>query len=61
MGYMHYEITRNGEAIQAGYGVETICEEDGCEERINRGLGCLCGQDPGGDEYGCGGYGQVIF
>lgn len=56
MGYAHYEIIRNGETIQAGYGVETVCEEDGCEENIDRGLGYLCGMTPGGDEHGCGGY-----
>lgn len=56
MGYASYEITRNGEKIQAGYGVEAECEKDGCTERIDRGLAHLCGQTPGGDEYGCGGY-----
>jgi hypothetical protein len=56
MGYMQYKITRNGETIQAGYGIETVCEEDGCTGQIDRGLGYLCGQDLGGDEYGCGGY-----
>lgn len=63
MGYAYYEITRNGETIQAGYGVETVCERDGCTEKIDRGLGYLCGQTPGGDENGCGGYfcGQHLY
>lgn len=63
MGYAYYEITRNGETIQAGYSVETVCEEDGCTEQIDRGLGYLCGKTPGGDEYGCGGYycGQHLY
>ncbi|AWT42574.1 MULTISPECIES: hypothetical protein [Streptomyces] len=56
MGYAYYEITRNGETIQAGYSVEVVCEEDGCDEKIDRGLAHLCGAQPGGDEYGCGGY-----
>ncbi|MEY9995872.1 hypothetical protein ABIE67_007904 [Streptomyces sp. V4I8] len=56
MGYAYYEITRNGETIQAGYSVPTDCEEDGCEENIDRGLAHLCGETPGGDEHGCGGY-----
>lgn len=56
MGYMHYEISRNGEKIEAGYGVEATCEERGCKEKIDRGLYHLCGNTPGGDEYGCGGY-----
>jgi hypothetical protein len=63
MGYAFYEITRNGETIQAGYGVEAECEEEGCTEQIDRGLGCLCGMTPGGDEHGCGGYycGKHLF
>lgn len=56
MGYAYYEITRNGETIEAGYSVPTVCEEDGCEENIDRGLAHLCGETPGGDEHGCGGY-----
>jgi hypothetical protein len=56
MGYAHYEITRNGETIQAGYAVATVCEEDSCNADIDRGLAHLCGNTPGGDEYGCGGY-----
>ncbi|MBQ1118456.1 hypothetical protein [Streptomyces sp. C3-3] len=56
MGYAHYEIHRNGETIQAGYAVEAVCEKDGCNEKIDRGLGYLCGKTPGGDEHGCGGY-----
>ncbi|MDX3027495.1 hypothetical protein [Streptomyces scabiei] len=56
MGYARYEITRNGEKIEAGYTVEAVCEEDGCTEPIDRGLAHLCGATPGGDEYGCGGY-----
>ncbi|MFD9631684.1 hypothetical protein [Streptomyces violascens] len=56
MGYANYTVRRDGEEIEAGYGVEAVCEEDGCAEQIDRGLGCLCGKTPGGDEYGCGGY-----
>ena len=56
MGYAYYEITRNGEKIEAGYSVETVCEEPGCAEKIDRGFAHLCGATPGGDEYGCGGY-----
>lgn len=57
MGNMHYKITRSdGVPIEAGYGVETVCEENDCDEQIDRGLAYLCGETPGGDEYGCGGY-----
>lgn len=63
MGYARYEITRNGKKIEAGYDVETVCEENGCKEKIDRGLAHLCGETPGGDEHGCGGYycGQHLF
>ncbi|MFD9072091.1 hypothetical protein [Streptomyces lasiicapitis] len=56
MGYAHYEIYRNGQKIEAGYAVAATCEEDGCGNRIDRGLSYLCGKMPGGDEHGCGGY-----
>lgn len=56
MGYARYEIHRNGQKIEAGYDVQAVCEEDGCTEKIDRGLAYLCGETPGGDEHGCGGY-----
>lgn len=56
MGYAYYTVYRNGQKIEAGYGVEADCEEANCGERIDRGLAYLCGNEPGGDEYGCGGY-----
>jgi hypothetical protein len=56
MGYAQYTISRNGEELEAGYAVDTECEQDGCEAQIDRGLAHLCGAEPGGDEYGCGGY-----
>ncbi|TXS22408.1 hypothetical protein EAO70_05985 [Streptomyces sp. adm13(2018)] len=56
MGYASYTIQRNGETIEAGYGIDATCEEPGCDADIDRGLAHLCGQTPGGDEHGCGGY-----
>ncbi|MBB4985015.1 hypothetical protein [Streptomyces nymphaeiformis] len=56
MGYASYTIQRNGETIEAGYGIDATCEEPGCDADIDRGLAHLCGQTPGGDENGCGGY-----
>ena len=56
MGYANYTIIRNGERIPAGYAVQATCEEPRCHETIDRGLGSLCGEHPGGDGYGCGGY-----
>lgn len=56
MGYAHYEITRNGETIEAGYAVDAVCDQEGCTTEIDRGLGYLCGETPGGTEHACGGY-----
>ncbi|MEW9530726.1 hypothetical protein [Microbispora sp. NPDC049125] len=56
MGYGYYLVHRNGQQIEAGYLVPDICNEDDCYQEIDRGLDCLCGRQPGGDEYGCGGY-----
>ncbi len=63
MGYAQYDITRNGQTITAGYAVPTTCEEPNCTEAIDRGLAHLCGEQPGGDEHGCGGYycGQHLY
>lgn len=52
MGYAVYEI----EGRWAGYGVPSRCDHAGCgNDRINRGMGYLCGGEPGA-EKGCGRY-----
>jgi hypothetical protein len=56
MGYTRYTVYRNGQEIEAGYGVDDVCNKDGCTAEIDRGLGFLCGRSPGGDEHGCGFY-----
>lgn len=57
MGYAYYRLP---DGREAGYGVEAECDHDGCTERIDRGLGYLCGSDPDGyrdpGEPGCGRY-----
>ena len=53
MGYAYYMLA---DGREAGYGVPDVCNEEGCDEPIDRGLAYLCGESPGGDEYGCGGY-----
>lgn len=53
MGYAEYGLA---DGRKAGYAVEATCDEQDCTVRIDRGLGYLCGQMPGGDEWGCGGY-----
>lgn len=54
MGYaVYWESTHNR---FAGYGVPSQCEHPDCKVKINRGLGCLCGDEPGGGDTGCGLY-----
>lgn len=53
MGYANYTLS---DGRQAGYAVEATCDEKDCAAVIDRGLGYLCGQTPGGDEHGCGDY-----
>jgi hypothetical protein len=40
----------------AGYGVPSVCEHPDCKKKIHRGLGCVCGGEPGGGDDGCGLY-----
>lgn len=54
MGYGYYVLP---DGREAGYAVDATCDQDGCGERIDRGLGYLCGDEPGdGGEHGCGRY-----
>lgn len=57
MGYGYYVLP---DGREAGYGVEAECDQAGCDARIDRGLGYLCGQSPDGhrdfEEPGCGKY-----
>jgi hypothetical protein len=39
-----------------GYGVPAICDHPGCGEKIDRGLGYVCGGAPYGGDQGCGLY-----
>lgn len=43
-----------GEEI--GYGVDAICDEPGCDTRIDRGLAYACGDQHGSSDTSCGGY-----
>jgi hypothetical protein len=53
MGYASYILP---DGREAGYAVDATCDEAGCAAEIDRGLAYLCGNTPGGDEYGCGDY-----
>jgi len=37
-----------------GYGVPSICDHPGCNEKIDRGLAYVCGGEPYGGDHGCG-------
>lgn len=39
-----------------GYGVPAYCDAPSCRAKIDRGLGCVCGDGPYGGETGCGLY-----
>lgn len=39
-----------------GYGVPAYCDHPGCGEKIDRGLGYVCGGEPYGGDDGCGLY-----
>lgn len=39
-----------------GYGVPSLCDHPKCSEKIDRGLGHVCGEEPYGGERGCGLY-----
>ncbi|MFJ7250131.1 hypothetical protein ACIQWA_36605 [Kitasatospora sp. NPDC098652] len=57
MGYAYYTVIRaDGIEIEAGYGVDAVCEHEGCTAQIDRGLDYLCGSTPGAPEDGCGKY-----
>lgn len=57
MGYGYYLLP---DGREAGYTVEAICDADGCNTEIDRGMDYLCGCSPDGrrdpNEPGCGKY-----
>ena len=52
MGYAYYVI----DGMERGYSVPDVCNKEGCEEEINRGLAYLCGRSPYVDSDNCAGY-----
>lgn len=52
MGWGYGEV--NGKPV--GYTVPDVCNESGCDRKIDRGLSYVCGDMHGGGEFGCGGY-----
>lgn len=54
MGWGYCGKDNRGREI--GYYITATCDKKGCDEVIDRGLGCVCGPMHGGDEGGCGRY-----
>lgn len=52
MSWSHCGTDEEGREI--GYGIEAICDEEGYEEEIDRGLYFVCGDMHGRGEWGCG-------
>lgn len=52
MGYGSYVI----DGKVCGYTVADVCNEDGCDTEIDRGLAYACGGSPGDYDGHCGGY-----
>lgn len=46
----------NAQGRMVGYAVEAVCDLDGCEAKIDRGLAYVCGDMHDGGEFGCGLY-----
>jgi hypothetical protein len=53
MGWAH---GINNEGREVGYGVSATCDEEGCNERIDRGIAYVCGGMHDGGNHGCGRY-----
>lgn len=60
---MGWAFGKNAEGRDVGYGVEAICDEPGCEEKIDRGISYVCGGMHDGGDHGCGKYfcGKHLF
>lgn len=54
MGWAFCGKDQRGREI--GYGIVASCDQKGCNEIIDRGLGYCCGSMHNGDEGGCGRY-----
>lgn len=54
MGYGVYKVGKRW----GGYAVPAYCEHPACNEEVDRGMGCACGEEPfsevGCDRYFCG-------
>jgi len=51
MGWADCGMDSKGRPI--GYAHEAKCDEDGCDEQIDRGLSYACGGEHGETKFGC--------
>lgn len=51
MGWAHCGTDRQGREI--GYSIPAVCDKEGCEQEIDRGLAYACGGMHGEGEFEC--------
>jgi len=44
---------QDNEGRDIGYGISATCDQQGCDVKIDRGLGFVCGGMHGEDEWSC--------
>ncbi len=54
MGWAHCGEDSKGRPI--GYGEKATCDHEGCDKKIDRGMGFACGETHGESEWSCEGY-----
>jgi len=61
MGWAYCGKDSKGRDI--GYGIEAVCDYEGCNNKIDRGLAYKCGPMHGSGEFHCEGYfcGEHLF
>ena len=53
---MGWSYGHNAEGREVGYSVDAVCDEEGCDAKIDRGVANCCGGMHDGGDHGCGGY-----
>ncbi len=53
---MGWSYGKNSDGREIGYSVQATCDQEGCSEKIDRGLAYACGNEHGGGEYYCDRY-----
>ena len=53
---MGWAFATNADGREVGYGIDTECDQEGCDKAIDRGLAYVCGSMHDGGSHGCGKY-----